>query len=537
MAKKVNLDAMIPRADFALVDDESKQERITSFGIEALGDKSPIFRGLRKPDFQRETNHWTAKQICDLVKSFLDDELVPSLILWESTAYIFVIDGGHRLSALKAWIADDYGDGLISQRFYNGVISRDQKQIARTTRNLVEREVGRYSELDAIARLEDPSSADAEKRERANRLFRRVLTLQWVFGTKEKAESSFYKINSQGTILDDVETSLIKNRKKPIAIAARSIIRAGSGHKYSSDFTPANQEVVKTLSAELYNILFEPEADSPLKTLDVPLGGSVSPIDALALLIELLAITGRPSPAQKRIDEYDDDATGQDTVALMKRSIKVIKRMTTNDGGSLGLHPAVYYYSAQGKHNRFLLLGMAQLISTAVINNDSGFFKKFTGVRSDIETFLLANKGLVTLTLQNLHNKVRVTKVADMFSFLIKSFILGDKVTPVGLLEHLGIGGTVYELNQAKVAKEFSDAAKSQTYVSRAIAGALKCPECSGLISPIHSISYDHDTPAKDGGVGSILNCELMHPYCNTGMKGGKSKEAATATDVPTDPY
>ncbi len=71
MAKCVNLDAMIPRADFGEVETVSKQERISNFGIEHLSETSPIFRALRKPDFQRETNHWSAKQICDLIKSFL----------------------------------------------------------------------------------------------------------------------------------------------------------------------------------------------------------------------------------------------------------------------------------------------------------------------------------------------------------------------------------------------------------------------------------------------------------------------------------
>jgi len=131
------------------------------------------------------------------------------------------------LSALKAWIADDYGDGLFSIRFYNGSISKDQKQIAKTTRNLVEREVGRFSDLSKM--VAETAAGSEERQARANRMYRRVLTLQWVFGTKDKAESSFYKINSQGTILDEVETSLIKNRRKPIAIAARSIIRAGAG--------------------------------------------------------------------------------------------------------------------------------------------------------------------------------------------------------------------------------------------------------------------------------------------------------------------
>jgi hypothetical protein len=39
---------------------------------------------------------------------------------------------------------------------------------------------------------------------------------------------------------------------------------------------------VEDLSKNLYSCFFEPEIDVPLKTLDVPLGGSVSPVDALA---------------------------------------------------------------------------------------------------------------------------------------------------------------------------------------------------------------------------------------------------------------
>jgi len=72
---------------------------------------------LRKPDFQRETNHWSPEQVVTFIASFLDDELIPSLILWYSPSYIFVIDGGHRLSALRAWMNDDYGIGLCHYSF------------------------------------------------------------------------------------------------------------------------------------------------------------------------------------------------------------------------------------------------------------------------------------------------------------------------------------------------------------------------------------------------------------------------------------
>jgi hypothetical protein len=57
MAKKVNLDAMIPREDFAIEEGEFALNLFQDFPITHLYFDSPIFKLLRKPDFQRETNH------------------------------------------------------------------------------------------------------------------------------------------------------------------------------------------------------------------------------------------------------------------------------------------------------------------------------------------------------------------------------------------------------------------------------------------------------------------------------------------------
>src|SRR5262249_7845367 len=148
---------------------------------------------LRKPDFQRETNHWTPDQIATLVASFLDNEVIPSLILWKSPNYIFVIDGGHRLSALRAWREDDYGDRAISGAFYKSEISEQQKRIANRTRKLIEQKIGRFSTLQNLVESKE-STIQAR---RAKLLFTRALNVQWVQGTSEAAESSFFKINSQ----------------------------------------------------------------------------------------------------------------------------------------------------------------------------------------------------------------------------------------------------------------------------------------------------------------------------------------------------
>ena len=107
MAQTVNIDAMIPRADFRdLSDPDSAVSKIKDISLSSLTPDSFLVPSLRKPDFQRETTQWTPDQIVKFLESFLDDELVPSVILWKSKTYYFVIDGAHRMSALLSWIND-----------------------------------------------------------------------------------------------------------------------------------------------------------------------------------------------------------------------------------------------------------------------------------------------------------------------------------------------------------------------------------------------------------------------------------------------
>ena len=147
MASRITLDAMIPRDDFAVLADEFALDLFADFPITHLERNSHILKLLRKPDFQRETNHWTSEQIATFIASFLDNEVIPSLILWKSPNLIFVIDGGHRLSALRAWMEDDYGDRAISQKFYGGEIPAAQKRSARQVRKIIEERGGTVQHL------------------------------------------------------------------------------------------------------------------------------------------------------------------------------------------------------------------------------------------------------------------------------------------------------------------------------------------------------------------------------------------------------
>lgn len=517
MPQRVNLDAMIPRADFGEQGGVFTHQQFKDFPLIHLEDQSPIRAMLRKPDFQRETNHWTPEQVTTFVASFVDGELIPSLILWRSALHVFVIDGGHRLSALRGWMNDDYGDGSVSVAFYgaNG-ISEDQKRAAKRTRLLIEKRVARYSTLKGLVGARDLEQYQAL---RVQNVLTRALDHQWVEGTPEVAETSFFKINSQGTPLDDVEEMLLRNRTKAIAIAARAILRAGTGNKYWSKFSPDKQRKIEYAAEEFHELLFDPEAEYAVRTVELPIGGTVSPVNALSLLIDFLTIASstQTQPRNLAKDKSDDD--GSDTLHVLKLSREIGARLAGNNPQSLGLHPAVYFYNDRGVYTRHFFLGVVRLISERVRNNDSQFFKKFSLVRKQLEDFLISNKSLIGQAFANVNRDARVVRVRDMLTTLIDKMAKKQQFTIEEIFATIGLGGRIIEIKTSATGTAVSEATKAALAIRAGLAAAPVCPLCKGLLYPKKSVSYDHKVRARDGGSGAIENVQMTHPYCNTGLK------------------
>lgn len=374
----VNLDAMIKRADFATQEaDNAVFENVSTISLRDFTKGGLIGPSLRKPDFQRETNHWSPEQVWSLLDCFINGDLIPSVILWQSPTYLFVIDGGHRLSVLRAWVEDDYGDGPISQSFFGYQVSNEQKKAADKTRNLINSKIGSWQHFQS--KIDDDSELAITERKRVNAIISRGLPIQWVKGDPDKAVDSFFKINTKGTPLDDVEELLLRNRRKPISIAARAVIRAGKGHRYWSAFNPEKAQEIENISKELHQVLFEPEVQRPIKTLALPLGGSQGVRTALQILIDFMLIASKnQNGSPKKISDYADDSNGDLTIESLRKSLKLAKRITGNDRGSLGLHPAVYFYGPTGRHSEPLFLGTVALFGNKLANNDQTFFQKFT---------------------------------------------------------------------------------------------------------------------------------------------------------------
>ncbi|HBG28518.1 MAG: hypothetical protein A2Y10_07215 [Planctomycetes bacterium GWF2_41_51] len=514
---KVNLDALIPREDFEveeIINSGTKKERIS---IEDIKPDSFFFPNLRKPDFQRETNEWEAKKIAEFILSFIKGDLIPAIILWRSTSgYLFVIDGSHRLSALSAWVNNDYGDGKISKLFYDGVIPDEQVIVAEETRKLINKNVGAYEDYKLA--LTHPDKVRPDILTKAKILASIAIQLQWVEGDASTAENSFFKINQQAAPIDKTELKLLKSRKKPNSIAARAIIRSGKGHKYWSIFSSEKQNEIQALASEINEILFSPKLQTPIKTLDIPIGGKLYSAQSLPLILDFVNIVNGIESFSKT--DLENDPSGEKTIDILKKTRKVAWRINSNHPSSLGLHPIIYFYSQDGRHKVASFFSIVDLLMTLEKRNKMNDFIKS---RKDFEILIQKYDYLV----QQINRKHRSVQASYKFisEFFLRSIdMLNMDKTPDEAINMI-IKETEYnyltlssENEFPSNQKDFSTGKKSAIYIKQAIQGTPKCKICGGLIHR-NSISIDHIQRKADGGLADIENGQITHPYCNTGYK------------------
>ncbi|WP_439505516.1 GmrSD restriction endonuclease domain-containing protein [Sediminibacterium sp.] len=513
---KVNLDAIIPREDFEVEENATPGKKKETLSIEDIKSDSFFFSNVRKPDFQRETNEWDSKKIADFIESFLDGDLIPAIILWRSTGgYLFVIDGSHRLSSLAAWINDDYGDGSISKLFYDGIIPDEQIEIAEETRKLIRKRIGSYSDFKLA--LTNPEKVSPDIQRKAKNLAALAIQLQWVDGGANKAENSFFKINQQAAPIDKTELVLLEARKKPNCIAARAIIRSGKGHKYWSNFSKENQTTIQELAKEINSVLFAPKLETPIKTLDIPVGGKNYSAQTLPLILEFINIVNN-IPTDFR-ESLPDDLTGDETVNILKQTRRIAWRINSNHSSSLGLHPVVYFYSQDGRHK------VASFYATLAFVKELEEKKKlieFCLVRPNFENILLQNDSLI----QQINRKYRsatasYSQIKDFYFAVIELFQNGVNESEVitQLIKTSKFNYLTLTVEQNEItSNKFSTERKSAIYIKEALSNAPKCKLCGGYIHR-NSISIDHIDRKQDGGLGTIDNGQITHPYCNTTLK------------------
>jgi len=513
---KVNLDALIPREDFEVGENINPGKKKETISIEDFKPDSFFFPNLRKPDFQRETNEWDSKKIAEFIFSFLTGDLIPAIILWRSTSgYIFAIDGSHRLSSLFAWTNDDYGDREISKLFYDGVIPDEQLEIAEKTRKLINKKIGSYSDYKLASAHPEKVKSDIVRK--AKNLAALAIQLQWVEGDASKAENSFFKINQQAAPINKTELKLLKSRRKPNSIAARAIIRSGKGHKYWSAFSSEKQKEIQKLADEINTILFNPKLETPIKTLDIPIGGKIYSAQTLPLILDFVNVTNKIELGSNGLE---DDDSGEKTIIFLKKTRKVAWMINSNHPSSLGLHPIIYFYSQDGRYKVASFFAIVNLMMDLKHRNKINDFVK---AREKFEVFIQKYDYLV----QQINRKHRLVQASYRhISLFFKRTI---ELINIGKMLDEAITKLIHEkeydyltLMSVKeittTQKDFSTDKKSAIFILEAIQSTPKCKICNGLIHK-NSISIDHIQRKEDGGLASIDNAQLTHPYCNTGFK------------------
>lgn len=259
---------------------------------------------------------------------------------------------------------------------FEGNIVPEQKSAAEETRKIVNHTVGSYAEV------KHTSNPSPERAKFASTLAAGGVTLQWVRGDASSAERSFHTINTEQTPIGELEVRLIRDRRCANAIATRALVRAGTGQYFASVLSDENKTKIRSIAKEIYDDLFVPPLETPIKTLDLPVAGRSYSSDTVELIVDFVEFVDRrfspstsPAATSRRVRKSRDilaptmvvDPDGSAAVELLTRVRKVSSRIAGIQPGSLGLHPAVYFYSATGNYQPTAFLAAVGLTAQVQI--------------------------------------------------------------------------------------------------------------------------------------------------------------------------
>ena len=527
MAEIVNLDALIPREDFiAPIDDSGTPGEGGKASASATDLKrgEAFFETLRKPDFQRETAAWSPATVCDFIEAFVSNDLIPSVICWQSPARLtFIIDGAHRLSAIIAWLEDDYGAGKRSVEFY-GKIPDEQERIHEKTRDLVKKRIGAYVEW----RTETGAPGSfPELTTKVRGLAHAKVPLLWVPGSDAtKAEKAFFTINQSAVEIDATELKILNARSKPNAVTARTIVRNATGTKYWDSFTPAGQQEIVKIGKSIYAALYIPPLQTPPRTEELPVAGHGYGSQTLPLIFDLVNIANKfpVEDASKNKKKYlvpQGHAKPEEapTLEAMRSASRLVSRITTTDPSSLGLHPAVYFYATNYRHQPTSVMAVAQFVQDMTDNNT---FLEFTKQRARFENFLVGHKMFINqLTVKHGSMAKGFLSIRDYYRFILERIQAGRSEKEIE--EDLAASEKYQTLvkerpTKSKKAKAFSQDAKNVKLMNDVLKTAFVCNLCGARIDK-KSMHLDHVIEKALGGVADIDNSQWLHPYCDSTAK------------------
>ncbi|NOT63528.1 MAG: DUF262 domain-containing protein [Acidobacteria bacterium] len=563
---------------------ESRPQQHPYLTIRDLYGKKSKARLLRKPDFQRATWAWSPEECVELLESVLYEQVVPSVIMWLSPDnFQYVLDGGHRISVLLAWIDDDWGDRLPEDEYRDTTVQESIRKAAQRVRDLLrEKKIGAFKEYLAADEIYnehvDKGQIPDQAMDSASLSFARLVRrweavdlgfpILWVSGDYEKAEESFLKINKTGRSLSDWETKLVENRSSSFARAVMSIAQIGDvGHCWpiqepevaNDSRLKAKAEQIIQKVKELHTLLFEPPYSRPVTELKQPLMATpyTRPEMKPWYLAELLTITeGKKGqkPETEALIKKDRNAPVSHIITnglkLIDDAIDVIGNLYGSSPRSLCLMPLVYFYNKQGDYIRSLFYGMIYWLNHGSETLDVPNRKLVFSVhRRAFEEVLIQNKDLIiTRIARRIGSGPEVTlPTARYFDGLLALLVKHNDQTELAefqaehaqLIATLGNSDLLEQEEEAvSPSRTFRGAMRTEVQVKELLGMFAICEICGGRYHPSLFTELDHKKQHSKGGKTAVSNARSTHPFCNNRReKIEELLSGAIVIDLPVFDY
>lgn len=554
---RVHLDYLLPRQSIRYVDEVQKEAN----QIISNSENSSIiyrdlegdwFKNLRKPDFQRETNAWTPEQCVEFLDSVLNERIIPSIILWHSqdNGCIYVLDGAHRLSVIRAWMTDDWGDK--NDKYYDRKDKEELKHAATQTRKLVNLKIGSYKEfissysemLTITDRGGAPKTAMHPKNFEQARFYSRIqrnrtIPAQWENGDYERAEQSFLRINRQGQALDPWEATLIEYRKGSYSRVVMSIANGGKvGHFWPIDNNSKEmQDVINGFQKKCNDIhtkLFVPPFKLPISDLNVPLMVSPAYFQKHKYLLELIPLIINKEIAQeddKQVDLLKRDVN-EDPKKIIENSSIMINKIDdileqivsfTHNSKCLAIVPLFYWYNERGQYNRSLLYGFFYWLFAGSEEDLKTKKHIFCAFRDKFEYILQEFKVDISLYL-NASSGAGLKSVKQTATFIQNVFrsLISNPTLKIGSedLDNLALEALNSSSKSRKKivrnSRNVTNRDKTQVNIRELFKNSIACHICGGIVN-LHygGVQYDHQIDFSIVKETSPDNLKPTHPYCN----------------------
>lgn len=551
---KVHLDHLIPRESLRWVDPRknqspyfpSKRDPFTKLAFKGLADQQEImaiFPTLRKPDFQRETSAWHPEDCVRLLESIVKGLIIPSLIVWKSpdNGFLYILDGAHRISVMRAWMIDDWGDKAVEDYYERHEYYDEIREAAKIVRAAVKAHIGSYEDFItagtkfvAASREGSPRDSLSEREYQRGLFYMDLLQevgfhVQEVSGDYDVAEASFLRINRSGQPLDDWETTLIENRKSSFARAVMSVASGGTGRYWPENTQNESLDSISRnitqASSDLHKRIFVPPLKSPIYDANVPFIAASMFFPKHAYLLELFPVVMKATDVSSlftRDKEAEPDAVIQNGYELIKRTTMVFDHLTgpSNNPLSLSLVPLFYFYTTIGRYVRSSLYGFIAWLMTG--SDDDIRTRKiiFSTHRGRFEEVVFSEDVAGRISRRSGSGLRGTAATAQFYQKLLELLIedpapINDEHFHAKLTKVLSELTTQSKKDSDNTSRLFTNTQRTKINLREIFKSAIRCEVCGGILDLRMGVQYDHIDPFASSRVTNVEQGRPTHPFCN----------------------